>query len=122
MSELIVKKCYKCGQVIKVINNTNRNILCCGDEMKVLVPNTFEASFEKHIPTYEIKDGVIYAKVDHVMEDNHYIEWICFVSPDEVSTTYFKPHDIPEAHFKNIKGTTIYAYCNKHELWKIEVK
>ena len=41
----------------------------------------------------------------------------------EISTkTYFKPGDEPVAHCKYVPGSTIYAYCNKHSLWKKDVE
>ena len=33
-----------------------------------------------------------------------------------------RPNEKPEVKLKNIKGATIYAYCNKHGLWAIENK
>ena len=36
-------------------------------------------------------------------------------------TKYFKPGEKAETHFKNVPGSTIYAYCNKHGLWKKEI-
>ncbi|MBR3249502.1 MAG: desulfoferrodoxin [Clostridia bacterium] len=121
--ELKIKKCFKCGAVIKVIDDCNCTcgFQCCGEEMKTLVPNSVDAAVEKHVPTYEIKDGKIFARVNHVMEENHYIEWISIVFDGEEKTTYFKPGDEPVAHCKYVPGSIIYAYCNTHGLWKKEV-
>ena len=122
--KLIIKKCLKCGAIIKAIkdcNCENCGIKCCGENMVELIPNSVDAAIEKHIPTYEIKDGKIFAKVDHVMSEDHYIEWICIANNNKECTTYFKPGDEPVAHCKYIPGSTIYAYCNKHYLWKKEV-
>ena len=67
--EFIVKKCMKCGAYVKVFEDCtcpNCGIKCCGEEMKALVPNSVDAAAEKHVPTYEIKDGKIFARVNHV--------------------------------------------------------
>ena len=123
--ELVIKKCLKCGATVKVYvdcNCENCGIQCCGEQMKELKPNSVDAAVEKHVPTYEVKDGKIFAKVNHVMEDDHYIEWISIVFDNVEKTTYFKPGDEPVAHCKYVPGATIYAYCNKHALWKTEVK
>lgn len=123
--ELIVKKCKKCGAMVKVIEDCNCEgcgIVCCGEQMEVLVPNSVDAAIEKHVPTYEVKDGKIFVKVNHVMEDEHFIEWISIVFDDKECTTYFKPGEEAITHCKYVPGSTIYAYCNKHGLWKKEVE
>ena len=123
--ELIVKKCKSCGATVRVIKDckcSGCGIVCCGESMEVLTPNSVDAAAEKHVPTYEIKDNMIYVTVNHVMEEEHYIEWISIVSDGKECITYLKPGMEAKAHFKNIPGSTIYAYCNKHELWKAEVK
>lgn len=123
--ELVVKKCMKCGAVVKVFEDCKCEgcgIKCCGEEMKVMVPNSVDAAVEKHVPEYEVKDGKIFIKVNHVMEEEHYIEWISVVFDNKEVTTYLNPGDEPVAHCKYVPGSTIYAYCNKHQLWKKEVE
>lgn len=123
--ELIIKKCEKCGAMVRVIEDChcdNCGIKCCGEEMKKLVPNSVDAAVEKHVPTYEVKDGKIFVKVNHVMEEDHYIEWISIVFEDKECITYLEPGKDAVAHCKYIPGSTIYAYCNKHGLWKIDVE
>ena len=122
--ELIIKKCAKCGAVVKVLDECHCacGIQCCGEEMATLKPNSVDAAVEKHIPEYEVKDGKIFVRVNHVMEEDHYIEWISIVFEDKEVTTYFEPGEEPVAHCKYVPGSTIYAYCNKHALWKKEVE
>ncbi len=122
--ELVIRKCFKCGAVVKVLEECNCQcgIQCCGEDMKKLVPNSVDAAAEKHVPTYEVKDGKIFVKVNHVMEDDHYIEWISIVFDEKEVTTYFNPGQEAVAHCKYVPGSTIYAYCNKHQLWKKEVE
>ena len=124
MRELVIRKCSKCGAIVKVIEDCKCacKIQCCGEEMKKLVPNSVDAAVEKHVPTYEVKDGKIFVKVNHVMEEEHFIEWISIVFDEKEVTTYFKPGDEPVAHCKYVPGSTIYAYCNKHSLWKKEIE
>lgn len=123
--EFKIKKCMKCGAIVKVIEDCkceNCGIQCCGEQMKELIPNSVDAAVEKHVPTYEVKDGKIYVKVNHVMEEEHYIEWISIVFDGKEGTTYFAPGQEAVAHCKYVPGSIIYAYCNKHGLWKAEVK
>ncbi len=124
-NELIIKKCKKCGATIKVLQDCECQgcgIVCCNETMEKVVPNSVDAAFEKHVPTYEVKDGKIFVKVNHVMEEEHYIEWVSMVNGNRECTTYFKPGEPAETHFKYIPGSTLYAYCNKHDLWKTEVE
>ncbi len=120
--ELVIKKCRMCGEMVKMVKDEGCNVVCCGKSMETLVPNSVDAAVEKHVPTYEVKDGKIFVTVNHVMEEEHYIEWISMVSDEKECTSYLKPGMEAKAHFKYIPGSTIYAYCNKHELWKKEVE
>lgn len=124
-NELIIKKCSKCGAMVKVIEDckcNNCGIQCCGEEMKIMVPNSVDAAVEKHVPTYEIIDNEIIVKVNHVMEKEHYIEWISLVKENKEYKVKLYPEQNAEARFPYIKGATIYSYCNKHGLWKEEVE
>ena len=126
MKEVVFKKCTKCKSFIRVIDDCDCEedceIKCCGEKMKTLIANTTDASFEKHIPIYEIKDDMIEISVNHVMEENHYIEWIMATTNDEEYIKFFNPGDIPKIIIKYKEGMILYSYCNKHLLWKNEVK
>ena len=123
--ELLIKKCMKCGALVKVLEDCTCDdcgIKCCGEEMKALIPNSVDAAVEKHVPTYEVKDGKLFVTVNHVMDDDHFIEWVTIVFGDREVTTYFEPGKEATTHCKYVPGATIYAYCNKHGLWEAKVK
>ena len=123
--ELIIKKCLKCGAIVKVIEDCNCSgcgIQCCGEQMVKLEPNSVDAAIEKHVPTYEIQGDKIIVKVNHVMEEEHYIEWVCMKDGNKEKIIYFKPGESAEAKFCYHKGAKLYAYCNKHGLWKKEIE
>ena len=90
--------------------------------MEKLVPNSVDAAVEKHVPTYEKIEDEILVKVNHVMEKEHYIEWISLVKENKEITVKLYPEQDAEVRFPYIAGSTIYAYCNKHGLWKNEVE
>ena len=120
-----LKKCAKCGATVEVLQDCtcdNCGIKCCGQEMVELVPNTVDASFEKHVPVYEIVGNYVVATVNHVMEDDHYIEYIALDSDTINAKKYFKPGEVAKAVFPYVKGSVLYAYCNKHGVWSAEVK
>ncbi len=56
-NEFIIKKCSSCGAMVKVFKDCtckDCGIKCCGEEMKVMVPNSVDAAKEKHVPTYQV--------------------------------------------------------------------
>ena len=124
MRELVIRKCNKCKAMVKVIEDCNCacGIVCCGEEMQKIKANSTDGAAEKHLPTYEIKGDLIEIVVNHVMEDEHYIEWISAVSDKEEHIKYFNPGEKAKAVFKYSDNMTLYSYCNKHSLWKVEVK
>lgn len=123
--ELVIKKCLKCGALIEIINDCNCEecgIMCCGEKMIEIKPNTIDASFEKHVPTYEKVEDEIFVKVNHVMEKEHYIEWIAMVTDTSVYKVKLCPEQNAECRFKYIPNSKLYAYCNKHGLWSNDIK
>ena len=123
-NELVIKRCKSCGAMVKVLKDCtceNCGIKCCGEEMEILVPNSVDAAVEKHVPTYEKVEDEIFVKVNHVMDKEHYIEWIALVKDNKEYTVNLYPEQNAECRFKYIPGSTIYAYCNKHALWKKDV-
>ena len=124
-NELIIKKCNSCGAMVKVLEDctcNNCGIKCCEENMQELIPNSVDAAIEKHIPTYKIIDNEIVVKVNHAMEKEHYIEWITLVKENREYTVKLYPEQNAECKFPYLKGSTLYAYCNKHGLWKTEVE
>lgn len=122
---MVIKKCTKCGALVKVLedcNCDNCGIVCCGSPMVTLKSNSVDASFEKHVPTYEINGDEITVVVNHVMEPDHYIEWISVVVGKEETTKYFAPGEEAKMVCKYTPGMKLYSYCNKHGLWENEVK
>ena len=117
---MMIKRCNKGGALVKVFKDCNCNdcgIKCCGEELQIVKPNSVDAAIEKHVPDYEIIGDEIKVKVNHVMDDDHYIEWISYVCEKNEQIVYFKPGEEATATFKYVKGSTLYSYCNKHSLW-----
>ena len=125
MKDLVIKKCPKCGAVVEVLHDCtcdNCGIICCGQKMIELIPNSNDAIFEKHVPNYEIQGDKILVNVNHVMEPEHFIEWIVLVTDTQIYKRVLNPNEKPEAVFPYVKGGKLYSYCNKHALWTKEVK
>ena len=125
MKKFTIKKCIKCGALVEVINDCNCDncgIKCCGEQMVEIIPNSVDAAIENHVPTFERVEDEIFVKVNHVMEKEHYIEWIAMVTDTRVCKVILYPEQNAECRFKYIPGAKLYTYCNKHGLWTSEVK
>ena len=121
---MIVFKCKKCGKVITILNDKDTNTICCEEEMEELLPNTVDASHEKHLPSISIDDDMVYVQigdVEHPMTNEHYIEWIMCEYKDANIIKKLNPNDKPVAYFNYKEGIKIYAYCNLHGLWVKEL-
>ena len=96
------------------------------EALLALVPNTVEASGEKHIPAVSVKDGVVEVNVgtvDHPMVDVHWIEWGQLQTDKGSHRHYLNPGEAPNVKFLlgDEKPVAVYAYCNLHGLWKTEL-
>ena len=117
--------CEHCGNIIGMVKDKGVPVVCCGEKMKALVPNTVEASGEKHIPVASVENGVVNVNVgavDHPMADVHYIEWVYLETDKGGHRKELKPGENPNVKFilGDEKPVAVYAYCNLHGLWMAE--
>jgi len=119
--------CSHCGNIVEMVKDIGVKPFCCGEKMKELVPNTVEASGEKHIPEVSVNGSrviVNVGSVDHPMVDEHFIEWV-YVKTDKGShRKALVPGGAPRVEFElyDEKPLAVYAYCNLHGLWMSEIK
>jgi len=118
--------CPHCGNIVEMVHDARVKPFCCGQKMKELIPNTVEASGEKHIPAVAVKDGIVevnVGSVDHPMEAVHWIEWVQLQTEKGSQRKYLNPGEAPNVKFwlGDDKAVAVYAYCNLHGLWKTEV-
>lgn len=118
--------CRHCGNLVGLINDAGVPMMCCGQKMEALVPNTTEASGEKHLPTVTVADGKVtvnVGSVNHPMTAEHYIQWIYLETENGGQRKALKPDSAPTASFciGDDKPVAVYAYCNLHGLWKTEI-
>ncbi|MDR2822495.1 MAG: hypothetical protein LBV58_02965 [Acholeplasmatales bacterium] len=113
-----------CKKIIEIVDIKGPVVVCCGEEMTKLIPNTVDASTEKHVPVITKNGNVVTVKVGeiaHPMLNEHYIEWIYLVTNKSVRRVNLKPGDLPSADFSLLEDeypVEAYEYCNLHSLWK----
>ena len=118
--------CPHCGNLVEMVNDAGVKPVCCGQKMTELVPNTVEASGEKHIPAVTVGDGIVevnVGSVDHPMVDVHWIEWVQLLTDKGSYRKELNPGEAPNVKFLlgDEKPLAVYAYCNLHGLWKTEL-
>lgn len=73
-------KCNHCGNVVVKVVDSKVPVVCCGEKMQELVPNTVDASNEKHVPVVTRLDDcrikVEVGSVAHPMTPEHHISFI----------------------------------------------
>ena len=118
--------CSHCGNIVEKVKDAGVPVVCCGQKMEELVPNTVEASGEKHVPVVTAEGDKLIVNVgavNHPMEEKHFIEW---VRVDLENGNLFKrldPGSDPRVEFNlgGEKAVAVFAYCNLHGLWKTEL-
>ena len=117
-------KCNICGNIVELVKNGGGELVCCGEPMEKMIPNTTDEGNEKHLPEIKVVDNEVFVEVGsilHPMEEKHYIEWIVLLYNNKVKKIKLKPGDEPKAIFKideDFKTLEVYEYCNIHGLWK----
>lgn len=121
---LEIYKCELCGNIVEVTHAGGGDLVCCGQDMKLLAENTVDAAKEKHVPVIEVGNGsvkVTIGSVAHPMEEKHYIEWIELIADGKVYRQALNPGDAPTATFNvTAKQVTARELCNLHGLWSAQ--
>jgi superoxide reductase len=115
-------QCKDCGTVLIL----DAPLSCCAEGWTELLPNTTDASGEKHVPVIEQEGSFVRVKVgsaEHPMLPAHYITWILLETNQGYQKKALRPGEKPQARFALAEGETVvaaYEYCNLHGLWKAE--
>lgn len=87
-------KCEVCGNIVEIVGEGVGTLVCCGQQMRLMLRNTIDATREKHIPVATADKGKISIKVGevaHPMDESHYIEWIELLSDDRIGRQHLRP-------------------------------
>ncbi len=117
-------RCNHCGNIAEKIVDSGVSMVCCGENMQELIPNTVEASAEKHLPVVTNVDDctikIQIGSVPHPMLDEHHIVFIFVETEEGGEYIMLDPTGKPETEFCTCKHkpVAVYEYCNLHGLWK----
>lgn len=120
--------CKRCGNIVGLIHKGGGTLVCCGEDMTELVPNTTDAATEKHVPEITVNGNEVVIKIGstaHPMTEEHYITWVYIQTEKGGQRKVLTPQDQPTVTFAltdDDKLVSAYAYCNLHGLWKAEYK
>lgn len=126
MKEQKFFRCSHCGNMVAMMFESGARIVCCGEEMAFLDPNTKDGAREKHIPEVEIKGDEVRVQIGsviHPMTEAHYIEWVYVQTDKGGHVHYFNPGDEPICRFRLVdeKVVAVFEYCNLHGLYKVDL-
>lgn len=123
-----IYRCKVCGHIVIVANDGAGTLKCCDQDMELINAKTTESETgEKHIPSISKMGCYLKVKigeVEHPHSKNHYIQWIIMETGEGYQLRYLCPTEIPTTCFKFNKAhkpVAIYAYCNVHGLWKLDL-
>ncbi len=116
--------CPHCGNIIAKVNDSGVPVVCCGQPMTQILPNTTDAATEKHVPVVKRNKTIVEVVVGetlHPMTNEHNIAWVSIQTKQGNQRKVLQPNAAPTVSFfvdENDEIEAVYAYCNLHGLWK----
>ena len=121
--------CPVCGNVIQTTGEAV--VSCCGITLPPLeaepcITEPVEESDGKesdmdHRINIEVVEDEYYVTLDHPMSKTHYISFLAAVSDRTVQMVKLYPEEAAEARFKMDRVERIYACCNRHGLFMLDL-
>lgn len=115
--------CNTCGNVMAAVISSGVVPFCCNSEMKELTATEHEGKTEYHVPEVTMLEGNrIKVKVGqdlHPYTLDHHISFIVVETNQGATMRYLNHTEAPEVTIQcDGCPTAVYAYCNKHGLWR----
>lgn len=108
--------CPVCGNAIWTTGEAA--VSCCGI---LLPPLEAEPPDNAHEMKVEISEDEYFVSVRHPMTKEHYLSFLCAASDKGVQFLKLYPEGGAEGRFKINRVKTLYAYCNCHGLFRLDV-
>ena len=116
MRKMCFYVCPVCGNIIASVGHGAFS--CCGIDLP-------EAEAEKedngHCICVETVDQEYSVALSHPMEKGHYISFIAYVTSDTVNLVKLYPEQGISVRFRKQGHGIIYAYCNRHGMFRAMV-
>lgn len=109
--------CPVCGNVIQATGEAV--MICCGI---TLPPLEAEIPDSEHLISIEVVEDEYYVTVDHPMTKTHYISFLAAVSDQRIQLEKLYPEWASGTRFKIDGVQRIYAYCNRHGLFVLDLR
>lgn len=99
--------CEHCGNIVTFLQSSGVPVMCCGQKMTELVPDSTDAAQEKHVPVVTVEGSMVDVKVGsapHPMIPEHYIQWVALETTEGCQIKYLEPGQAPEVKFALAPG------------------
>lgn len=108
--------CPICGNVITSMGEGAFS--CCGIS---LLAQEAEEPDSEHELKLSLVENDYYITLEHAMMKEHYISFIAYVTSDRIQMVKLYPEQMAEVRLPIRGHGILYAYCNKHGLFKTKV-
>ena len=116
MRKMCFYVCPVCGNIITSVGHGTFS--CCG----ITLPEVeAEKDEEGHCICVETVDNVHSVTIRHPMGKGHYISFIAYVTTDALDLVKLYPEQGISVRFRKKGHGIIYAYCNRHGMFKTMV-
>lgn len=106
--------CPVCGNVIHALGEGSFS--CCEVH---LAPCEVEEPDKAHALQVERIEDEWYVTLDHPMSKEHFVSFIAYVTMDGIALKKLYPEQDAAARFRMGTSGMLYAYCNRHGLFKV---
>ena len=107
--------CPICGNVVYALGRGAYS--CCG----VLLPPLEVEEEENHALILSDIDGQLHVSMEHPMEKGHFLSFFAYVTGDRAQIVKLYPEQSCETMFYKKGHGWVYAYCNRHGLFRKRV-
>lgn len=109
--------CPVCGNILTAMGSAVIN--CCGVSLLPVQEETPDPEHELRVETIEDE---YYVTLEHPMTREHFMSFLAARSDDTLQLKKLYPEGPAEAYFK-IRGTReLFAYCNRHGLFRVKIR
>lgn len=113
MRKMNIYICPICGNIITALGKGSFS--CCGIN---LIEQYAEECDDEHLIQLDSVEDEHLVTINHPMSKKHYISFIAYITLDRAEVIKLYPEQDIVVRFKRKGHGVLYAYCNKHGLFK----